>query len=747
MTSAAATRFDLLDWLLPACEPASAALAYPKATGTGPGWIYGEPDVSRAVTAYREGTLADQSFNTVTQKGDPYTIAKASRLGLVPHRDGLVSIFCIDFDDHHGDGGNVAILDPVARFLGARPLVFTSRSGTGYHAFFKLASPCPVAEFRAWSKGWGFSRDGRPEAFPKSEKLTQFWLPNEPNEQGGDVYHSGDFESCVVAALPAPPRQPVTTTTLTFLGGQAAPGSRNDALNAAAFELGRKGLPRDEARALCTRASRLCGLEDAETQATFESGYDAGLAQRAAPELGGDEPLTLDGFGNARRLVLRAGGDLRFCFETGGWFAWDRSRWIADAGGTAQEIAKAAIRGIEQEGHAAVRAAPDERRGAVRAEYSTHLRRSSSARGVADALELARSEPGMSVRLDELDTDAWLFNCANGTVDLRTGRLRPHQRGDLITKRSPAAYRPGAECPAWLDFLHRVFAGDQELIGYVQRAVGYAMTGLTEEQCLFFLYGDGSNGKSTLLGTVLHVFGDYAQKAPAELITRPDRASHGAASPDMARLRGVRLVLTSEIEQDARLNESRIKDLTGGDRVVARPLYRGMMEFEPTHTIFGYGNHKPAIAGTDLGIWRRIRLIPFGVTFEGEARVPGLAANLRAEQDGILGWAVEGCLAWQRNGLDPPPSVLEATNAYRRESDVVGRFLEDVCERGAGLMVSKGDLYRAFEAWCRDAGETVLSEKSLGMQIGRLGFHEHRTSTTRWWRDLGLREGGGDGRA
>lgn len=745
--TATITRINLLEWLLPVCDPAAAALAYPKADRVGPGWIYGEDEVARAVAAFREETLGDCIFQSVTQKKIEYTIVNPSRLGLVPRRDGMVTVFCIDFDDHHGDGGNLALLGPVARFLDAAPLVFTSRSGKGFHAFFRLETPRPVADFVRWSKAWGFGRKGRPELFPKSEKLTQFWLPNEPNANGGDTYHSGDFESCLVGALPAPPSQSVTSTTLAFLTGESEPGSRNAHLNAAAFELGKKGLAREEARALCVRAARLCGLEDAETETTFHSGFTAGRSRPAARCERDPETFTLDGFGNARRLVARAAGDLRYCFEAGAWLAWDGTRWAFDAGGAVQAMAKDAIRGIEQECDAATSSLSDERRGALRREYASHLHRSSSARGVADTLELARSEPGMSVRLDDLDIDPWLFNCRNGTIDLRTGALRPHERGDLITKRSPAAYRPGAACPAWTVFLDRVFAGDKALIGFVQRAVGYALTGRTDEQCMFFLFGDGSNGKSTLVGTLLHVFGEYAQKAPAELITRADRSSHGAASPDMARLRGARFVLTSEIEQDARLNESRIKDLTGGDRVVARPLYRGMIEFEPTHTIFGYGNHKPRIAGTDLGIWRRMHLIPFEVTFSGEQCVPGLAATLCEERDGILAWAVEGCLAWQRDGLVPPRAVQRATSSYRRESDAVGRFLEDCCERGAGLTVPKGEVYAAYTAWCALEGEVALSEKSLGTRLSTLGFEEHRTSRSRFWRDLGLREGNAHGQS
>jgi putative DNA primase/helicase len=748
--SPAITRIELLDWLLPVCDPGAAALAYPKAHRVGPGWIYGEADVARAVAAFRDETLGSCTFQSVTQKNVGYTIADPSRLGLVAHRDGMVTVFCIDFDDHGGDGGNLALLGPVARFLGAAPLVFTSRSGKGFHAFFRLETPRPVADLVRWSKGWGFGRKGRPELFPKSEKLTQFWLPNEPNAQGGDTYHSGDFDSCVIGALPAPPSRPVTSTTLAFLAGESEPGSRNADLNAAAFELGTKGLAREEARTLCGRAARLCGLEDAETETTFDSGFAAGRSRPTAPGERAAGSFTLDGFGNAKRLVARSAGDLRYCFEAGAWLAWDGTRWVFDAGGAVQAMAKDAIRGIEQEGEAAVRSSPEERRSAVRGEYLSHLRRSSSARGVADTLELARSEPGVAVGLDDLDIDPWLFNCRNGTIDLRTGHLHPHQRGDLITKRSPAAYRPEASdsaCPAWTSFLDRVFAGDGDLIRYIQRAVGYALTGRTDEQCMFFLFGDGSNGKSTLLAALLHVFGDYAQKAPAELITRADRSSHGAASPDLARLRGVRLVLASEIEQDARLNESRIKDLTGGDRVVARPLYRGVVEFEPTHTVFGYGNHRPRITGTDLGIWRRIRLVPFGVTFSGSDRVPGLTARLCEERDGILAWAVEGCLAWRAEGLVPPQAVETATSSYRRESDAVGRFLEDCCERAAGLFVPKGRLYAAYSAWCELEGEGAMSEKMLGTRLMALGFEERRTSASRFWRDLGLREGGAHGPA
>lgn len=729
------TRLDLLDWLLPCCEPTAAALSYPQQDKAGIGWVYGETDAFRAITAFREGTLREQSFDSVNQQGVPYTIRNPSQLGLVPHRVGMVGIFCIDLDDHHGDGGNLRLLGPVARFLGAEPVVFTSRSGKGFHALYRLATPVPVEDFRHWSKGWSFNRDGRPEAFPKSTGMTQFWLPNESNERGGDAYVSGSFQSCVVGLLPEPPSRDLTTTTLTFLMGESDPGNRNNGLNKAAFELGRKGLERVEAWALCERGARLAGLKPDETATTFGSGYGSGrtagppTAQRPSTDTA--KPLT--GFGNGERFATVWGLEARYCFQIARWLTWDGRRWSSREDGRVQRMAKDAIRAIELERADAMAQAEEDARDLTGREYRFHIKRSSSSHGVAEALDLASSEPGMALGLDDLDRDPMLFNVGNGTIDLRTGSLRSHRREDNITTVSAVEYQEDAVCPRWEKFLLEIFAGDEEMVGFVQRAVGYALTGLTSEQCMIFLYGDGQNGKSTVINTLTALFGGYAQKAPTDLIMRPERSGGGGPSPDMARLRGMRFVTTSELEEGVRLGEARIKDLTGGDRIVARPLYKDPIEFDPTHTLFVYGNHKPRIEGTDEGIWRRIHLIHLPVRIPDAQKDKGLGQALREELSGILNWAIRGCLDWQRDGLGVPTTVREATSAYRSESDPVSRFVEECCELGPVHSVSKKDLYQRYMRWCEEDPKPVLTSKGLSMRLVAMGIKDDRVSQERYW--------------
>jgi len=738
-------RFALLDWLLPFSNAGAVSLEYPKANGPGPGWVYGSETVDWAVGSYHDGSLADQSFACRTQSGNDYTITNASRLGLVLHRDEAVTVFCVDLDDHHGDGGNVASLEAVGRFLNAQPVVFSSRSGTGYHAFFRLESPMPVEDFVRWSTGWGYNRKARPEVFPKTDKLSQVWMPNEPNQEGGDTYVSGSFDGCVVSALPEPPSRSVTSKTIAFLSGESKPGSRNADLNTAAFGLGKKGFARPEAWRLCERGARLCGLEPEETAATFESGFRSGCA--AGPDKAAEEttsqPPPLTGIGNGERFARDYKGDARYCHDLDEWLVWDGKRWSDRAPHRVQRMAKDTIRAIDLERRDVLQTVQDEdRKKKIDSAYRVHIKRSATANGVAEVLKMARSEPGLVVSLGGLDRDPMLFNAANGTVDLHTGKLRPHQRSDLITTVPPASYTPGTDCPKWRAFLLRILGGDEEVYRFLQRAIGYALTGRTDEQCLFFLYGSGQNGKSTFINTLLALFADCGQKAPTDLIMRPERSNGGGPTPDVARLRGMRFVTTSELDEGVRLSEARVKDLTGGDRMVGRPLYCKPIEFEPTHTLFCYGNHKPHITGTDDGIWRRIRLIHLPVTIPEHEKDPGLGAALLAELDGILAWAVEGCLDWQRDGLKPPESVQNATSAYRAESDPVGRFIGECCDQSPGLVIPKGELYAAFTKWCIDEGEQELTSKAFGSRMQLHGFTEKRRAQGRDWVGIDLHSGG-----
>lgn len=754
-------RFALLEWLLPNCEPDRVALLYPKRGGDlSPGWVKSQADAERAVEAYRRGTLPGESFQSTTKSGKRYRMVRAVRLGLVPHRNGRVLMFCADLDDHTGDGGTVHLASAVDRFLGAKPLVFTSKGGKGLHCYFQLDQPVEAEAFVAWARAWGFNRQGAPEVFPKTTKNTQAWLPNEPNEQGGDRHISGTFASCKVRELPQAPTAKLTTATLDFLRGFVRKPGRNEALNKAAFELGRKRVPRAEAQRLCMQGARLCGLlaeEPEQTSTTFDSGFDAGTASASGEGCGGDDDVQddaahvgrfrrLDGIGNGERFVDQHRREVRFCYELDSWLVWTGKRWSLDAQASVEAMAKKTARRILQEMERALGKAREEGKSddeieAIEKAYRKQYLSASSVRGVRDILTMAQSEPGVKVSVAQIDAQHMLLNVRNGTVDLTTGRLRPHARDDGITKLAPVTFDLDADSTLWQSFLDRIFAGDEELIAYIQRAVGYSLTGQVGEQCLFFLHGTGQNGKSVFIQTLLSVLGEYGQKAPTEMIMKQERAS-GSATPDMARLRGVRFAVTAELDEDQRMGEAKVKDLTGADRIVARKLYCDPIEFDPTHKLWIYGNHKPSIRGTDDGIWRRLRLIPFAVTIPNEEKDPHLVDKLRAERNGILAWAVRGCLEWQRDGLGLPHAVASATDAYRGESDRLASFLEERCIIADSAGIGKRELYAAYEAWCRESGEYTRSKRWLGLRLAERGFAERRDKHERSWIGIGLLEGG-----
>ena len=332
-----------------------------------------------------------------------------------------------------------------------------------------------------------------------------------------------------------------------------------------------------------------------------------------------------------------------------------------------------------------------------------------------------------------------LLNCPNGTLDLQTGRLLKHDRADLLTKRIEVKYDSNAECPRWLAFLNRIMDGDQELILFLQRAVGYTLTGGVAEQCLFFMLGTGRNGKSTFIETLLALLGDYGQKAPTEMLMF--KGNGGGIPNDLARLPGARLVVAAEVEQGRRLAESTVKDLTGGDTITARFLRQEFFDFTPTHKVWMYGNHKPVIKGTDEGIWRRIHLIPFAVQIPVSEQDPNLKAKLAEELPGILAWAVRGCLDWQKHGLSVPESVKEATADYRAEMDVVSAFIEECCTTGQNHYAKWKELYAAYTDWCNVNGERAESGKRFGNTLTERGYKADNGTgnvAIRW--GLGLKE-------
>lgn len=440
----------------------------------------------------------------------------------------------------------------------------------------------------------------------------------------------------------------------------------------------------------------------------------------------------LTDLGNAQRLAHMHGEDIRYVYEWNRWLVFTGKRWEVDRCGHVERKAKTTVRSIDAE---ASMTEDEDRRKALRRFANT----SEAKNRIRAMMELARSEPEVPVTAEELDADLWLLNCANGTLDLRTGRLRDHRREDLLTKHAPVEYDPNAEAPAWEAFLERVLPS-AELRGFVQRAVGYSLTGDTRERVLFILHGMGRNGKSTILEAIREALGaedGYALKTPAEtLMAKPA----GGIPNDVARLKGARFVSASETEKDRRLAESLVKEMTGNDTMSARFMRAEWFEFRPTHKVWLATNHKPEIKGNDPGIWDRIRLVPFNVRIPDDEIDRELPEKLKAELPGILAWAVRGCLDWQREGLGEPEEVRVATDAYRDEMDTLAAFIGDRCVVHPNAEVASSALYEAYQNWCEESGERAEKKRNFGTQLTDRGFERDRgTGNVHIRRGIGLR--------
>ena len=357
-----------------------------------------------------------------------------------------------------------------------------------------------------------------------------------------------------------------------------------------------------------------------------------------------------------------------------------------------------------------------------------------SAKTVAAVERLARSDRRLAATIDQWDADPWLLNTPDGVVDLRIGKARPHRAEDYITKIT--AVGPLGDCPLFLAFLDRITGGDNELASYLQRLLGYGLTGLTREHALFFGYGTGANGKSVLLSTVAGILGDYHRSAPIDTFT----ATNGDRHPtDLAGLRGARLVTATETEEGRRWAESRIKQLTGGDTVSARFMRQDFFEYRPTFKLFIAGNHKPSLRSVDEAIRRRFHLIPFAVTIPPEERDGDLAEKLQAEWPGILAWMIAGALEWQAGGLRPPQAVRDATEDYLAAEDAMAAWIDDKCDRDPNAWVSSSDLFASWTAWATAAGEPVGSQKRFSQTLETRGLTRRKTEVAQGFLGLRLR--------
>jgi putative DNA primase/helicase len=474
------------------------------------------------------------------------------------------------------------------------------------------------------------------------------------------------------------------------------------------------------------------GALDGEADRVKCAVYDA-AARLDAPA----PPYHSTDLGNARRFADQYGQDVRYCFSLDTWFCWDGTRWRVDETGEVERLAKETVRHM----YSLAGQARDEEvrkalaRWAIRSEAATKLR----------ALTyLARSEPGIPILPTAFDGDPWLLNVRNGTVDLRTGELRPHCRQDLITQLAPVHYDPGAALPLWERFLDETTGGDRDLQAYLQRAVGYTLTGRTDLEHLFFIHGPTRTGKSTFLEALKGALGDYAKTADFGTFLK----GHAVGKPraDIARLRGARMVVSIEVDEGSHLAEALIKMLTGGDTITARALYQDSFEFRPAFKLWLAANAAPRVSDREKAIWERIRRIPFTCEVPGEKRDPLVKERLRDPDIGgpaILAWAVRGCLAWQREGLGTCAAVERSTDDYRQEMHPLHDFVDACCVLAPAAWASSSHLRAAYETWAAESGaRELIKGREWGERLHDLGcvpksrwMADH---TERGWQGIGL---------
>lgn len=434
-------------------------------------------------------------------------------------------------------------------------------------------------------------------------------------------------------------------------------------------------------------------------------------------DLPSSQPEFQNDSANAERFVRLHKDRVRYCAKFGQWYVWDGQRWVKDARSLAMQLAK-------ETGQAMLSVAKAEGTDAVRFAKSSNNRQS-----LENMLALAAVHPDMAIEPDALDSDPYLLNCNNGTLDLRTQKLSPHDPTQLLTKLCPVDYVAGSASADWERFLESVMP-DAEHRQFLRRWFGYCLTGETKEQKFLIFLGDGANGKSTLLDVVQAVLGDdFAIQGSPDLLVDKPRDSHPTNRMDLF---GRRLVVCTETEMDQRLAESLLKQLTGSDVIRGRQMRQDNWQFQPTQKLILCTNHMPKLSGGDDALWRRIVVVPFSMRFwDAATDAPGLETlrqdkglpqRLKSQGAAILAWMVEGSREWLAEGLPVPDSLRQLTAEHRGKVDLMQQFIKECCDKGTAFQVAAGTLQSAFERYCRERGESTLSPQKVSERLKRLGF-------------------------
>ncbi len=421
---------------------------------------------------------------------------------------------------------------------------------------------------------------------------------------------------------------------------------------------------------------------------------------------------TFDDTGNAQRFIDMFGDKIRFNYNDNRWMIYDKIKWSYDIIGYIWDLIDKAMESMKSE-ERYYENYDAENGTEILKEFRKHMKKSRN-KNTKNALE-KEAQHYVPITPNSLDHNRRKLNTPTGIIDLENFEVTPNDPLEYFTKSTAVGIKEGAKCPLWIEFLNDIFDGDKDLISYIQKAVGYSLSGLTDEQCAFFCYGTGNNGKSTFLDIIRCILGDYASNIQPE--TLMVRNTNSSANSDIARLKGARFVTSVEPNEGLRLNEGLLKQLTGDDMVTARKLYAEEFEFKPEFKLWMATNHKPVIRGTDTGIWRRIHLIPFTVNIPAEKVDRKLKDKLMQELDGIFLWCLEGLKRYNAEGLSKPSAVIKAVEQYRGEMDTISKFLDECTVSAPCRCVKARDLYNVYSRWCEENGEYKLTNTKFGMEM------------------------------
>lgn len=606
--------------------------------------------------------------------------------------------FALDIDPD-GYGSWELMIDEYQN--GAFDTVRTRTPRKGEHYIFLQDDnrdiPCSYSKFAI---GIDVRGDGGYIIVPPSDGYQFLLSPEDYNVIPAPQWILDRIEALKTSKTPAPQVE-----------GKISSGTRNSTLASIAGTMRRRGLSQQAIEAALLEENALrCDPPLQETEvlgiaksiARYEP-EDPVTAKPASPEEPPPQFHRTD-IGNAERLIHQFGNLIRYNDETSRWFIWDGKRWKPDALLDIEVKAIATVRDIYKD-------AAQAKDADTRKEIAKWGIRSETRARISAMIDMARSF--VPILMEDLDTDPMLVNLGNGTFNFSTGELQPHRQEDRITKLIDINYDPEAKCPKWMEFLNLITAKNEALKKFIQVAAGYSLTGRTDEHVFFTLHGEGNNGKTTLTETLRRVGADYAHRTNVESLMLHHRAGTGP-SPYIAGLAGKRFVVGSEIQKDKRLNEALVRDLTGGDTLTADFKHQNPFTFRATHKIWLFGNHLPKITDTTVGMWRRVRIIPFLVTIPPEIDKPMeiVMNEFEAEREGILAWLIEGGLKWVKHGLPSVDLINEATDHYKQEQDIFEQFLDECCERHPDFSIDRNELFKAMRDWANENNENYLIRQS-----------------------------------